>query len=276
MALQPALQLVTRILHTDHPFWVALLDARSRRRIDASLLAHGMTSAIQTNWISFTAHFDPGGPLATHGSAQPASQHSITVASFGYDLPRAVAEFLCERLQIGIFSATHSWDRGTVLNDIDWGMTSPLNERDPQSAAVLIQIGAEMMWPLLAPEFTLKEKASVSTMIAATMLHELAVSTAVVSLNERPVHKLTLLQHAANMAMESLFFLSEARYHAHGTPLYGLPDQLLDALRKLGEDLTTKNEPFFEDEPAQELGFSFENAVSPVTHSSQRDVQQVD
>lgn len=173
MAIQPALQVVTRVLNTNHPYWTALLDAKSRRRIDPSLLPHCKADKAKTSWISFTTDFDSS-PKPMIDTAQ--------LDRLGYDLPEAVGEFLHERLELDIFSSTKTWEKGTALDAITWGETGAHSEQSSVDATISISIGAEMMWPLLNPEFTYQEKASVNMMIAATMLHELAVSKVVTSL----------------------------------------------------------------------------------------------
>lgn len=65
------------------------------------------------------------------------------------------------------------------------------------------------------------------------------------------------------MALMSLIDLAYAEYHGPSSPLYGVPDGVLSALMDLGAVLTSKHEPFFEDEPMQEVGFACENAVGP-------------
>jgi hypothetical protein len=155
-----------------------LLNAKSRRRINPSRLAYGATSALETNWISFTAQFDQGQSTANH-TEQVGSKNLNAIDYYGYDLSRAVAEFLTQRLRLNLFSCSESWKKGTPLDRITWGQTAGFCHEDPSAAGVSIVIGAEMLWPLLAPELTDKEKASCTMMVVATMLHELAVSRTV-------------------------------------------------------------------------------------------------
>jgi hypothetical protein len=61
--------------------------------------------------------------------------------------------------------------------------------------------------------------------------------------------------------MAMLLNLASIDHHDASSPLYGLPGDLMAALRDLGEDFESTYEPFYEDEPVQECGYSFENAV---------------
>jgi hypothetical protein len=177
--LQPALQLVTRFLKTDHPYFVALLDAKSRRIIDASRLLFGKESTVNTNWISFTADFDPTKGSTWENPEQLGAACIAEIDDYDFDLAAAAANFLKDRLSFQIFSSNSTWQKGQLMDEIIWGLTETFGQRDPMGAGITISIGAEMVWPLLIPEFTPAEKASCTMMIVATMLHEFAVSISI-------------------------------------------------------------------------------------------------
>lgn len=71
------------------------------------------------------------------------------------------------RFRIGSVSLDNS---GTPTGTA-WGRTSVTDE----SPVIVMTIGAEMVWPLLVPQYSSSEKMSASFAIAATILHELAV-----------------------------------------------------------------------------------------------------
>lgn len=91
----------------------------------------------------------------------------------GFDSNRAVAQFLQDRLELGIASSYAS--PSGEKSDPFWGMTTIVNEKDPQMLTLQVHITAEALWPLLVPSYTQAEKASVSLMLASTIVHELAV-----------------------------------------------------------------------------------------------------
>lgn len=180
--IQPALQLATRFLQTDHPYFVALLDAKSRRAIDVSRLLFGNASAAKTNWISFTADFDRTKGSTAADLERFGAEPIATIDKYGFDLTAAAADFLKQRLKLQFFSSNSMWQKGKPMDRVVWGLTESWGRNDPMGAGINISIGAEMVWPLLIPEFTHKEKASCTMMIAATVIHEMAVSRWIFSL----------------------------------------------------------------------------------------------
>jgi hypothetical protein len=173
MALQPALQLVSRVLYTNPPFWTALLDVRTRHAIDPAKMPHG------ARWTRFSDYFDPATP-------QPSTCHlHETLRAHNFDLVAAVASLLSDRLALSLHDGASEWANqkgqrvSLVSSCVDgrtkvdgWsgrGWVSP-------GTKIYVMIAIQMIWPLLAPCFTEKEKAASSLAIATVMLHELAVS----------------------------------------------------------------------------------------------------
>lgn len=174
MALQPALQLVTRVLNTNHPFWTALLDVRTRHPIDAAKMPQGV------GWSKFSKYFDPAKP-------QRSTQHlHETLDAHGVDLVAAVASLLSDRLTLSLCEGTPEWvnlkgQRVTLVGDSTCflGVTeTPWAGNGDVDPGLTIRTGIaiEMIWPLLVPCYTEKEKTAASLAIAAVMLHEFAVS----------------------------------------------------------------------------------------------------
>jgi hypothetical protein len=71
-----------------------------------------------------------------------------------------------------------------------------------------------------------------------------------------------------------LLDLAKVKDHDNSSPLYGLPQDVIDALRDLGVDLAGNEdlEPFYENEPVQEIGYAFENTVGPTCPGRQSNV----
>ncbi|KAI1125520.1 hypothetical protein F5Y10DRAFT_284198 [Nemania abortiva] len=143
--------------------------------------------------------------------------------------------------------------QGCLMLDIDWGfslgeggdrqpddLTADSHRRysygstwyDAKRGVIRLRIAAELIWPLLVPQYSASERMVASFTIATVLLHEFA--------------------HAANIAAEVLM-----------TRNYKTDDQtpeITDLLVKLGKDLLNKDsvEPFFEESPQAELGRDFE------------------
>ncbi|KAL1835175.1 hypothetical protein VTK73DRAFT_6112 [Phialemonium thermophilum] len=159
-ALQPALQLVSHVLSINHPFWLAALDVMSRVPVDPSRNRYGAV----------------GDPMVAiwRDLAQPTLPNERAFfQSIGFDARRAAAHFLQERLVLDI--ACSFRDPFSKAPSSHWGMTGYEHYEDPRRRTVAVHISADMLWPLLVPTFTQAEKASVSLMVASTLLHELSV-----------------------------------------------------------------------------------------------------
>lgn len=55
------------------------------------------------------------------------------------------------------------------------GETQPYHRNDAVNFRLEVAIAAEIMWPLLVPQYTIVEKQNCSLVIATVILHELAV-----------------------------------------------------------------------------------------------------
>ncbi|KAB5576207.1 hypothetical protein GE09DRAFT_618554 [Coniochaeta sp. 2T2.1] len=227
MAIQPALQVVTRILNTDHPYWLALLDAKSRKPLDPERIR--APNGFQSDWLYFTT------------SANAGSEHIRTLESLGYNLTAAVAEFMKHRLWIDIGSSSPKWKKGTPIDSRTWGWQQRVWVEDPGSAGMHINVSADALYPLLLSDISLKEKASCTMVLAATLLHELA--------------------HAANAAVSILTGLARSDCHDASSPLFGVSDEGMEALRQIWNEIHSDHEPYFEQEPRNECGHSFENQL---------------
>lgn len=161
MALQPALQIVTHVLNTNHPFWITVMDMFQREKISHRRNPFGSSGP---KLVSVWEYLKK--------PAMPAEAQALQDA--GFDLSRAAAEYMMERVEITIGSAYRTTGSGTV--DQIWGATTMMNDTDAAMRTILIEICAESIWPLLVPTFTQAEKAAISFTVASTLLHELAVS----------------------------------------------------------------------------------------------------
>ena len=161
MALQPALQLVTRIINTDHPFWMGILDMMNRKRVSSS--RDPLPGSATIDLVSVWKHLNT---LELPNEAR-------VLEYAGWHRCNAVAQYLEDRVELNINSALR--DSYTGSSHTVWGITYNHMRDVPAKTVIRIDICAEMIWPLLVPMFTSTEKASVSLMIASTLLHEFAV-----------------------------------------------------------------------------------------------------
>jgi hypothetical protein len=163
------------VLNTNHPFWLAVLDPKSHMKIDLNRIPLGPGARREGGpWVSITTCYDPALPVPTKS---PASKHTITIDQYNFDLPRAVAALLQERVTWEFTTIYESWKKGTYTDHLVWGSASTQHLWDPSAACIRIQVAAEMAWPLLVQDYTPREKASCTLMLVSTMLHELSVSS---------------------------------------------------------------------------------------------------
>ena len=251
MALQPALQLVTRVLNLKHPYWLAISNLYNRRRIHPSRDPCPDDDQ-DKNLVNFTEGLTD--------KPDPDSAALLWLNTNNIDIYERVQSFLRERLRLCIRSCRDCKvyeDKGA-----DHGTTTKMMD-----GTIRIKIAAEYLWPMLVPVYTAAEKASCTFGIANTILHELTVSHQQLSLNVyRRRSAKTLLtsynfQHAAEIALRMLTEDPVANQDKI-SQLRDFDVETLERLEEAGAEYSTNvPDPYWEDEPRAELGFAFENQV---------------
>lgn len=174
-ALQPALQLLTRLLNSEHPHFRDLMDGNTRQPIPAyqDFRAHNEEDADdgpgELAQTDFLTKFVP-----KHKIDLSQSYESIRwLASIGFDWEGHVKRIMDDTFTMDIISSR--WDpSNTVMMDYQaYGM----NYRIGRSATAqnIVCVSAELIWPLLQPGISESEKLSASFIIASVLLHEIAV-----------------------------------------------------------------------------------------------------
>lgn len=182
-AIQPALQLVTRILNSRPPLWQAILDIYTTRIVDDQrdprLWAPEGSEDANYERHQTVAEPRPGKLVCVYdgsGINEPALSTLLqTIQATGYRSERHIEEYLnghvCWEVTTGFQFSCENPDF-SMRNPVTWGMTSV---NYPTSRVIEIEIAAEAIWPLLVDDFTKAEKAVASFSLACIMLHELAV-----------------------------------------------------------------------------------------------------
>jgi hypothetical protein len=168
--LQPALQLITRVLEAGPKVYAALKDLRTRQ----SWMRSPPLGKDQEEYNDIT-RMVPVEEIDLSKCYAPVK----TLDKMGWNSVAEIERIMLERVQIRIGSVYLDDDAEEgVPYYMNWGSTIPV-ERETYIA---ITIGAEMLWPLLVPEYSASEKMAASFGIAVSLLHEFAVC--VKSLNE--------------------------------------------------------------------------------------------
>ncbi|KAI6526975.1 hypothetical protein ACKVWC_009333 [Pyricularia oryzae] len=251
-ALQPALQLLTRILNSNLPVWTGLLDLYTRLQIDldrdpcAELFRDeakkGLPGTCSNAW---------------HTEAHPFSTKSfpelLRLSQSGFNASAWTRALLIKSLQFQI----QSCNRFSEDDDPDpmrgtYGFT--IRHVIRNKMRILISIGAELIWPLLSAHTSNAEKRACSFALVSVILHELG-------------HAIVMAQGSATDHQPSLDCVADpAKRYLLKQACHRLFSSLID-------------DPFFEDEPSAEVGFALENQVfgGILTHAlrSASDLQPV-
>ncbi|KAI5861523.1 hypothetical protein GGS23DRAFT_611513 [Durotheca rogersii] len=235
-ALQPALQMVSRILYSNPPGLEALMDMRTRRPAPA-----------EDDWRK-----DPETPFVPIYTLMDKIDMDKTfegirfLASMGYDWRANTMRMLEQTLRLDLCSAFLNPEESDDEDDNEkmfpaaysfhFGITKMT--RLGRDSYITCNLAIELIWPLLVPEYSQSEKLTVSFLIASTLIHELA--------------------HAVNDAHNALTTEMWAQ------PL-GQNPEITEALLKLGHELwdftNLMSEPIFEGMPTQESGFDVEKSL---------------
>lgn len=175
-ALQPALQIVSQVLNSQHPATWVWADIRKLRPVEDS------RRSVSNRYWKFYTSSDLGVDVPSLTGEALNWPDFIDICATGFD----TTGYVCE-----ILKRTIEWNFGSMWRifgddgDPDsassraFGTTAVERTEKPPgqpSFKIKVYIAAELVWPLLADEYSTAEKASSSMFVAATMLHELAVS----------------------------------------------------------------------------------------------------
>ncbi|KAI1800796.1 hypothetical protein F4811DRAFT_556488 [Daldinia bambusicola] len=238
-AMQPALQLLTKILDTDHPGFGDLMDLRTRYKIPLDITA-ARDNPTTPSLVGYR-------PLAEMKlDLYNSWPQMIELSEMGYDFPANTLRVLNQCLTFEISSAWFDPIESDNDNAVDgvkesanltYGMTQPSGHG--QYARINIWIAAELIWPLLVPQYSQSEKMTASFLIASTLMHEMA--------------------HAINCAH---FLLTTDPYWAHAP---GQPGRAAELLGQLGTELwdaeVDGGDPIWEGMGTAEVGFDLEKSV---------------
>ncbi|OTB03825.1 hypothetical protein M426DRAFT_12121 [Hypoxylon sp. CI-4A] len=232
--LQPALQLVTRILDRSPPQLEAITDMKTRSAIDP---AYDQRTDPQSAYIYKYSLVGPD-------NLQNTSRDIRQLDHWGYDWTDAVGRVLDQTLVLDIFSGKmepipsddkKAVDEAHEPDSPSYGYTRV--ETTPGNFFIYMYIDADLIWPLLVPEISLSEKLVASFGIASTLLHEFAHA----------------IGYALNIVTE----------HAEW---FETDPQVINTLHRVGDEVFDRSnddtfEHFFENRGQAELGFDFEQSL---------------
>ncbi|KAK7981507.1 hypothetical protein PG988_003745 [Apiospora saccharicola] len=233
-ALQPALQLVTRVLNTNPMFWRSLKDLRTRRKVDPKLDPRKVEDQ-RTPYLQKMIRLDeiktPGedGYDEDYDDRWPELDD---LAEAGFDYCDHVDRLLANHLELG-FGSGYLDDEGKPCS-FTYGRTGVMNYG--VDTKIDIMIAAELLWPLLVPVYSSSEKLCASYMIATTILHE--------------------LMHATSNAVDLMCGLNDELYDS--TQTKEISNQLYYWHQGAVDPECANGEPWWRDDVRCEAGWAFE------------------
>ncbi|KAL2284815.1 hypothetical protein FJTKL_08644 [Diaporthe vaccinii] len=227
-ALQPALQLVSKVLLAEHPFWKAVLSIYHMRPVPVE--KDGRTQLQKADptykpYVSIWYDIDRDKMYPT----------ARTLMDQKFDSTAATLEILTRLLK---FSIARSDSRTSSASTRIGGF-------EPHNRSIRIVLNANNIWPLLVPDYSVSEKISVSFFVAKLILHELA--------------------HAARNALDYIVIFPDILEDPPWTPPPGTAfnQNIRDDIRSFCSEALKLPplEVFFQDVPQLEEGKSFENQL---------------
>ncbi|KAI0542569.1 hypothetical protein GGR58DRAFT_497114 [Xylaria digitata] len=235
-ALQPALRLASMVLSKNPPLLEAIYNMNTRQPIPPEF--DGRSSKPTPTLTKFVRVED----IDMSKTYPEIYQLSVI---HGYDWKSNVMRHLRDVLEFDIGSAYNQSYFYTFppkeqlqqdpFNTFTLGCSGLIDEGDDRK--IRIKLGAEMIWPLLVPQYSASEKMTVSFTIASTLLHEFA--------------------HTVSLAQFRLCTEESAQPEGQDPEvtrlLFNLQGSLFDW------DYTW--EPYFGDNPVNELGRDMEDSL---------------
>ncbi|KAG8673318.1 hypothetical protein FPOAC2_06761 [Fusarium poae] len=160
-AMQPALQLATRLLLNSEGFVDGLQDITNRFWVEDHLFAD-LAGQDRTRKLKFMRDTDTGGPRKVNG-AQDIKDSGLDVLELSFRALRRIIE-------LKLSSGFDMGNRPTRL--LTMGQQNAPNFFG-ENSKIAIDIDSELVWPLLVDKYTKSEKLMANVILATTIAHEM-------------------------------------------------------------------------------------------------------
>ncbi|KAI0005266.1 hypothetical protein F4779DRAFT_50597 [Xylariaceae sp. FL0662B] len=233
-ALQPALQLITRVLNSWHPALIAVMDLRTRQPVDSA--RDGRTNPETPFITKFVQQQDM--------DISKTYQQIRELNDLGYNWCDEVMRVLHRHFRLDL-SAAHlgigESTEGVPIESDNFSYGWTFRWGAEEGTTITSYVSVELIWPLLVPQYSQSEKMAASFQIATTLLHEIG--------------------HAINYCHQLLTYAHDER--CAEPP--GQDPQITNLLNSLGAELwdfdSMDGEHVFEDTTIPEMGFAFERLL---------------
>ncbi|KAF5652844.1 hypothetical protein F25303_2850 [Fusarium sp. NRRL 25303] len=226
-AMQPALQLASRFIEMDDPFISSLLDITNRLWIDPRLFQN-QPGQDRDKKIRFVPNLDPDDPSRLNGAK--------AVIDSGINPRAATWQALLQIIKIELtsgFVSEGKQQRHHSAGNTDSWVTQPF------AFNLRVTIDCELVWPLINDTYSSSEKLKANLIIATTIAHEMMHAFAGTPYMWL-VDPATIGIVRRDQVQACLDLVKSMYSHKHGD-LHG--------------------EPYYDDNPHQEVGHVFEEHV---------------
>ncbi|KAI1109597.1 hypothetical protein F5Y14DRAFT_22427 [Nemania sp. NC0429] len=231
-ALQPALRLSSMVLSQNPPIFEALMNMTTRQPIPERFDCR--TENLKNSPTMYKYVLEKSIDMSkTHPTLRLLGE--IYAYDWRSNVLRVLSDALVLDLDWGFSLANQILDERIdedTHNSFGFGST----QHDRTKGKIRIRLAAELVWPLLVPQYSASEKMTCSFLIATTLLHELA--------------------HAICQAQEILL----RNVWAHPA---GQNPEVTRLILSLEQEFRTSwgQEPFFENSPKDEVGNDLEGSL---------------
>ncbi|KAF7542344.1 hypothetical protein G7Z17_g11649 [Cylindrodendrum hubeiense] len=229
-AMQPALQLASRLLGANDPFLSAIKDVTNRFRVDDNIDPRPKEEKEKLPRFTFRRFVDMNDPRLV-----PAAREMRQYPNFDASAMSKSALEKC--VQLSIRSGHYHF--GTDFMDLAPSGLTMSQALEAPDEPIKISISAELVWPLLEPNLSTSEKMMASFVLATTIVHE--------------------LMHAWTSAHYKWLY-NPAAFGISAPKLQEICNQLREELYPEGK-WSLCLEPSFENDPVSEVGHAYEQHV---------------
>lgn len=167
-AMQPALQLATRMLLTNDPCIVGLQDVTNRYRVPDHLYKNRTGQDPNEVKFKIKSNQQPLDPERLQSAQRLQSCPGFSAPAVSQ---RALERVMDLKLQSAFYSSGGKYMDHCIARTFMHGVASP-------DGPIKVTIDAELLWMVMSDKYSKSEKMMASLVFAAALVHEMMVSTA--------------------------------------------------------------------------------------------------
>ncbi|KAI0467666.1 hypothetical protein F4859DRAFT_525094 [Xylaria cf. heliscus] len=266
-ALQPALRLVSMVLDKNHPHLEAIINMNTRQPIPPNADDVGgnypptLTKYVLEEDIDMSKTYPAIRQLKeVHNYNWKANVLRVLERTLVLELDSGYTLGMSHVITESVSDDTHTdFFLGSCATHRRYG---PPGVVPPSDVLIKVRLAADVVWPLLVPQYSKSEKMACSFTVASTLLHEFAVCISfspVIRGLARELANHDIEAHAVNQAQELLTTREFGQLPGQDPEVARLLASLDGVVWDIG--FGEHQEPFFEQSGIEELGQEFEHSL---------------